>query len=353
VPAAAMQPTISAVWDVITAAVMTVAVIAGMLWFKERGYFVGVLVGAVVVSVGYYAYLARRFGLTVTGQLASARGLLKANPAFVELSLISYAVAFISPLALLIVRGAVLERFGEASAGLLQAAIGISLAINLILNPLNGLLLTPRVNRALAESEKHRETASFQRRLLLPIAIVAVPPILFPDVAVIALYSGEFVDAAPALYWFVMGQAMMQIQGIYTALMIGLDRLKAYGIVVVLGTAMYAALAVLLVPHLGLTGAGIASFASACLLALGTFGYLRIRDRFAIGREAGFGTLLLFAGLGLAGAAIGAQSSLILPNLIVKTLICLLAIGIMVPISLDRDERHALATRLGAVFRRG
>ena len=246
-----------------------------------------------------------------------------------------------------------LDNFGEAAAGLLQAVIGISLAILLVLSPLNGLLLTPRLNRMLAESEKHRDAEAFQKKLLLAIAIVTLPLTLFPDLAVILLYSSRFVETADALYWFVMGQGMMQIQGVYTALMIGLDRLKAYGVVVVAGTAANAVLAVLLVPPLGLAGAGIAAFASASLLALGTFGYLRARDGFAIGRAAGLGTLSLFVGLGLAGVLIGTRSSFDVANLLAKSLVCVVALGLIVPISLDRDERRALAARLGAAFRRG
>jgi len=351
--AAAMRPTSSAVWDVVSAAIMTGAVIVGILLFREPGYFVGALVGAVVVSGSYYLYLARRLGLSMTGPPTSVRSLLKANPTFVELSLVSYVVAFVTPLALLIVRTTVLDNFGEATAGLLQAAIGISLAINLVLNPLNGLLLTPRLNRMLAESEKHRDAKAFQKKLLLAIAVVTLPPLLFPDLALIVLYSSQFVEAAHALYWFVLSQAMMQITGVYTALMIGLDRLKGYGVVAVVGTAANAVLAILLVPSLGLTGAGIAAFTSASLLALGTFGYLRARDGFAIGRAAGLGTLLLFAGLGLAGAFVGTRSSFDVPNLLAKSLVCVVALGLMVPISLDRDERRALAARLGAAFRRG
>ena len=353
VPAAARQPTTSAVWDVVAAAMMTCAIVVGILLYREPGYFVGALVGAVVVSGSYYLYLARRLGLSMTGPPTSVRGLLKANPTFVELSLVSYVIAFVTPLALLIVRTTVLDNFGEATAGLLQAAIGISLAILLVLSPLNGLLLTPRLNRMLAESEKHRDAEAFQKKLLLAIAVVTLPPLLFPDLALIVLYSSQFVEAAHALYWFVLSQAMTQVAGVYTALMIGLDRLKAYGVVMVVGTGANIVLAILLIPPLGLTGAGIAAFTSAILLALGTFGYLRARDGFAIGRAAGLGTLFLFVGLGLAGALLGTRSSFDVPNLLAKSLVGVAALALMVPISLDRDERRALVTRLGAAFRRG
>ncbi len=323
-PAAALRPITSAVWDVATAAIMTAFVIAGIMLFSVLGYFVGALVGCVLVSLSYYLYLARRFGLSIAGRPMSVRGLLKANPLLVELSLASYVGSFVTPLALLVVRAMVLEDYGVATAGLLQAAIGISLSINLV-----------------------------QKRLLFAIAIIALPPILYPDLVVIVLYSHEFVEAAHALPWFVLSQAMIQIGGVYNVLMIGLDRLWGYAVVMVVGTAANVALAIVLVPPLGLLGAGIAAFASASLLALGTFGYLYAREGFRIGRAAGLGTLLLFVGLGLAGAFVGTRPSFGVPNLVAKSLLCVLVWGLVVRLSLGRDERRAMLVRLGAAFGRG
>ena len=349
VPAAAMRPLTSAVWDVITAAIMAGSVSLGIVLFQVPGYFAGGLVGCVAVSISYYAYIARRFGLSIVGSPSSIRGILKANPSFVELSLTSYVIAFVTPLALFIVRMTVLDNFGAATAGMLQAAVGISLAVNLILNPLNGLVLTPLVNRMIGDGKKHQETVAFQKKLLLAITIVALPPCLFPDLAVIVLYSSQFIEVADVLYWFVLGQAMMQICGVHTALMVGLDRLKAYALIMVVGAGANAALAVLLVPHYGLLGAGIATFSSASLLTFGTFAYLWARAGFRSGFSVGLTTLLVFAGLGLAGAFVGMRPSLETPNLIAKLLVFAVAVGLMVPLSLDRNERRGLFA--GLAFR--
>jgi PST family polysaccharide transporter len=353
VPAAAMQPVTSAVGDAVTAAIMAGAVVVGILLAGAPGYFIGALVGCMAVSVTYYLYLRRRFDLSIAGTPSSIRSLLKTNPSFVELSLTFYIGSFVTPLALFIVRVTVLDNLGVATAGILQAAIGISLGINVVLNPLNGLLLTPLVNRRLADSRKLQETQQFQKKLLLAIAIVALPPILFPDLMVLALYSSHFVEAADTLYWFVLGQAMTQVQGVATALMIGLDRLKAYAAVMVAGTAVNAALAVVLVPRLGLLGAGLAAFTSASILALGSFGYLRVRDGFRIGRAVGLCTLLLFTGLGLAGAFVGTRTSFEIGSLLVKSLVCVALLAFIVPVSLGRNERRAFLARFCATFGRG
>ena len=353
VPAAAIQPVTAAVWDAITAATMSGAMVLGILLAGVPGYFVGALIGCATVSLTYYLYLARRFDVSIAATPSSIRSLLKTNPSFVELSLTSYIGSFVTPLALFIVRVTVLDNLGVATAGILQAAIGISLGINVVLNPLNGLLLTPLVNRTISDSRKFQETQHFQKKLLLAIAIVALPPILFPDLMILALYSSHFVEAADTLYWFVLAQAMTQVQGIATALMIGLDRLKASAAVMVVGTAVNAALAVVLVPRLGLLGAGLAAFTSASMLALGSFGYLRVRVGFRIGRAAGLCTLLLFTGLGLAGAFVGTRTSFEIGSLLVKSLVCVALLAFIVPLSLDRNERRGFVARFCATFCRG
>ena len=348
VPAAAGLPVTAAVWDIVAGAVMTGFMIAGMVLFREIGYFAGVLVGAVLVAACYHLYLANRLGLSIMASSPSnMHGVLRENPSFVELSLGKYVVALATPLALFIVRATVLENFGETSAGLLQAAIGISMAISLSLSPLNNLLLTPFVNRVLAAHNKYREAEEFQKKLLLAITVVVLPPILFPDLVVIALYSSQFIEAAHTLYWFVLGQAIMQIGGIYMALLIGLDRVKAYAFFMAAAMAVNVLLALLLVPRLGLAGAGIASFASAILLALATFGYLRVVSGYRTGHRLGIATLFLFSGLGLAGAFVGTRPSLELFNFLAKLLVCVVALGLMVPLSLDRSARRALLRPFG------
>src|SRR5216684_6035503 len=67
VPAAALRPITSAVWDVVTAAILGGLAIVGILLFSVPGYFVGGLVGCVILSASYYLYFMHRFRLSMTG----------------------------------------------------------------------------------------------------------------------------------------------------------------------------------------------------------------------------------------------------------------------------------------------
>jgi hypothetical protein len=89
------------------------------------------------------------------------------------------------------------------------------------------------------------------------------------------------------------------------------------------------------------------------MLALGSFGYLRVRDGFWIGRAVGLCTLLLFTGLGLAGAFVGTRPSFEIGNLLVKLIVCVVLLAFIVPVSLDRNERRVFLARFGATFGHG
>jgi uncharacterized membrane protein HdeD (DUF308 family) len=64
------------------------------------------------------------------------------------------------------------------------------------------------------------------------------------------------------------------------------------------------------------------------------------------------GTLLLFVGLGLAGALVGTRPSFELLNLIAKSLICIAVLGLILPLSLRQEEGRAMLARLGAALGR-
>jgi len=102
-----------------------------------------------------------------------------------------------------------------------------------------------------------------------------------------------------------------------------------------------------LVPRLGLAGAGIAALGSTILLAFGTFGYLRIWNGFRFDRMCILGTLLLFGSLAVGGALVGMRSTLDISNFLAKFLVSVSTLALMLPISLDQDERLALADQLG------
>src|SRR5262249_47298740 len=152
------------------------------------GYFVGLLAGALAVVAGAFGYLWGSLGLGVGHRPGVVRRQLKQHPDLVQFLVIVYVLSFTTPLSFAIARISILTQFGQAQAGLLQAAIAIGLAVNLVLNPVNGLLLTPVLNRDIPKAEKFAAALEFHGKLVLVSGILAGPLVLFPDLVVTLLY---------------------------------------------------------------------------------------------------------------------------------------------------------------------
>jgi O-antigen/teichoic acid export membrane protein len=245
--------------------------IAGLYWLN--------LVTCALVAVGAIVYLRRRVGLRFFGPMDSPPRLLRENPGIVALSIAMYASTATYSTGYLIIRYSVLTTAGESDLGLLQAAIAVSGTLMFVLSPTNGLFLTPILNREIPRVEKLRAALEFQSKLLIALSVLALPLTLFPECILTLLYSSDFTAVGHILWVFVLAQCLMQVAGVYQALLIGLDDLKFYaGLMVVVNLAL-GGLAWLLAPLYGLLGVGFAVLGSSILL----FGFAIARLRYQHG----------------------------------------------------------------------
>jgi O-antigen/teichoic acid export membrane protein len=231
---------------------------------------------------GALLYLHRRLALPIVRQGLSVGKLLAANRGIVSFALIIFAASYTQSLSLFVTRYAVLINYGAAATGLLQAAIGLAASINLLLNPANGLYLTPYLNRAGPAAEKVGATLEFERKLMVVMAAVAMPMVLFAPWLLILLYSREFVAVGAILFVFVLAQCLVQLAGVHQALLIGLDELRAYGVVVAAGQLTLGVVAWLAVPAYGLAGAAAGFLAAGLALFLFTWALLAARHGFGL-----------------------------------------------------------------------
>jgi O-antigen/teichoic acid export membrane protein len=189
--------------------------------------------------------------------------------------------------ALLVIRQSVLSEQGPTAAGLLQSAYALSLAIGMVLNPTNGLYLTPIMNRNLEPAEKIGTARAYQSRLMALLVLLGAPLVLAPKTCIYILFSSRFLDAADWVYLFVLAQMVFQLAGIYQAMLIGLDRLNAFAVSTFGGHATAGVVAWLIVPTWGVEGAALALLAGAsfsCAVSLfwlhRQYGFLRALEPF-------------------------------------------------------------------------
>lgn len=247
-----------------TAALAAAAV--GGAWADGIGglYATSVSIG-VVATVLAFACVHRRLGLKVFARGSSLVRELREDPTIVTYSVMLYLTLVAHSFTLLWARYAVLSRFGETEAGLLQAHLGIALTVGAVAAPMTNLYLIPLVNRAAPVHEKARAVDRFATKLPILTLLGALPFVLFPSFAIGTLYSREFLAGAQLLGLFVLWQCLQQIVSVYLHLLIGLDDVRWVALVTCGSYACSWALISLLLPSFGRAAVALALIAAMVL----------------------------------------------------------------------------------------
>jgi PST family polysaccharide transporter len=346
------QPRSASVFAVLTAIGAALAAVAGIYAGGISGFYWAGLIAGTTVTAAALLYLKSRLGLSVAAPHAGIRQELRRNPGILSFSLMFFVTSVAFSFSFLVARYAVLHHFGEAEAGLLHALLAIGFAVSMVLNPINGLLLTPKMNRAIAHDEKRHTALEFQKILMLVLAGAAVPLVLFPQFFLTLLFSAKFTGVSGDLYLFVLAQCLLQLGGVYSSLLIGLDDIKMFTVVSLGGHLTFAAMAWLAAPSLGIYGIGLAFCASAVLLVVLSLWPLHTRHQFRIsGRVAGLTGFAVAAilGAGLLANALGPDRPLVI---VVKMAAYAAALGGLLGLlgKSGRDELRAWARQ---ALRRG
>ena len=96
------------------------------------------------------------------------------------------------------------------------------------------------------------------------------------------LYSPLFAVAGQYVFLFVISQCILQIVGIYYALLIGFDDLKIYALLACTGNLSVSLLSWFLAPHYGILGVAISFIVSGLIVFFMTLTTLRLRHGFYI-----------------------------------------------------------------------
>jgi len=297
--AAAQKFKYSSMLAVITGVATTIASVIGIITAGVFGLYVGTVTAGALVTIATIIYLRKSFNLPFYERAASFIAELRRSPNVVPFSFMLYLGALTYSLSFLAVRYAVLKHYGEANAGLLQAALALSLAIGLALNPANGLYLTPIMNRNIEKEEKTKAAIEFEKKLAIILGLVSMPIVLFPHLMLVILFSTKFTVAGQFVFLFVLSQCIAQLAGVHQALLIGFDDLKAYSIMTCAGHISLGLLSWFLVPRFGIFGVAIAFITAYSIIFLSTYARLRMKHGFHfswdLSSQVGYGLIVLLA----------------------------------------------------------
>jgi O-antigen/teichoic acid export membrane protein len=339
--AAAQKFKAASTLTLITAIALTVASAIGIALGHISGFYIGNVLAASSVVIGSLIYLRQSLKLPIYDREARVAREWRRSPEIVPFSLMLFIAAWTHSLSLLLARYSVLTYFGEAEAGILQAAIAISMAINLVLNPANGLFLTPLMNRKIEKEEKIVQAQEFEKKLLIVLGCFAMPIVLFPDGILAVLFSTEFMAAARYLYLFVLAQCISQIAGVYQALLIGVDDWRSYATITCSGHLILGVSSWLLAPSYGLLGVGAGFLISSLSLSAMTWARLKWTHGFELRDNLGLLSLYTVGSPALAGWYFHATGTWDLTLAFGKVGVYVAFVGILW-IFLSKEERISL-----------
>lgn len=297
--ASAQKYRVSAALAVITNAVTSTAVIVGILTLGIVGVFWGSSIAGLLLTIGIILYLRKRMDLPFYSGGTNFLSELKRSPKIASFAAMLYFGSVSYSLSLLVARYAILSNYGETETGLFHSAIALSVAIGMVLSPVNGLYLTPIMNRNIEKSEKIAHALEFQRKMIVILILVALPTVMFPELLLTIMFSTRFASVGHLVYLFVLAQVVSQLAGVHQALMIGADDLRLFTIITTTAQVGFALLSWFLVPIYGIKGVAIGGITTSLIIFFSTL----LRLKWKHGYVAPRGLILLFC---YALAALGA-----------------------------------------------
>jgi O-antigen/teichoic acid export membrane protein len=255
--AAARQVRLSGLFLLAIAIVQAAGALLGTMAGGLAGYYWAMLLCNYLLVIAMLLLLRFKFSLPILDRQADLRREIRTNPDIVSYTLIMFSISYVLPLSNMLARLSILRTSGASEVGLMQAAIGLAAALNLVLNPANGLYLTPMMNRADSPSQKVSTALEFQHKLLLVMPVIAVPMVLFARLLLFLFYSKSFLEVSQYFFLFVIAQFLVQLAGIGQAVLIGLSDLIVYVIMVGLGQLSLGLVAWGLAPVWGISGVAV------------------------------------------------------------------------------------------------
>jgi O-antigen/teichoic acid export membrane protein len=290
--AAARKSTASAMMAVVTSLVLTTSTCAGILVNGILGLYIANACAGAALTIATLVYFRKSLHLPLYEPTVKIFEELKRSSGVVFFSFLLYLSTFTYLLSFLVARYFVLKNFGEGEAGLLQAVMAIGLSLGMVFNPANGLFLTPIMNRNIPKAQKMLAAREFQKKLVIILGAVAVPILLFPQVVLTLLFSARFAVATQFVSLFVIWQFVLQVAGVYQALLIGFDDLKPYAAITCAGYLSSALLCWLVVGRYGILGVSVVFIFSTSLILIFSFARLKSKHGFSV--PIGLHSLMLY-----------------------------------------------------------
>ncbi len=272
--ASAGKPNSAATLSLIYSVSLTIAVLIGIMVAGITGFYVATVISGAAITISVLFYIRIKFKLPFIIRNRHPFRMIIEQPEIMRYAILLFLASVAHSFSFFVARYSILDNYGEAATGLLHALLAITISIDMVLSPINGFFLSPKVNRNIDNIEKIRFTLDFQKIQILLMTAIVLPFILYPYMTIQILFSEKFISVAPYLFVYILGQFLNQMGGVYQSLMIGFDNTKMFSIITCSSWIFFAVFSWLLVPLWGYWSIGIGFLLSRVLLLIWSLGFL-------------------------------------------------------------------------------
>jgi len=344
--AAAEMPRSAATLSLVYSISLTVAILIGVAIAGITGFYWANVSSGVVITIVALLVIRRRLGIPTFTPRVGALKLLTSRPEILAFAMLLFFASITHSLSFFVARYAILSDMGESGAGLLHALFAIAIAIDMVLTPINGFFLTPRLNRNIDRLEKINLTINFQKVQVLIMTMIVLPFVMFPNLTIFILFSREFLAVAPYLFVFVLAQFIGQMGSVYQSLMIGFDNTRLFSLITSSCWLLFAALSWLLTPQLGFWGVATGFFISRFLMFILSISFLKAKYPIRIPLRNVLLSLYCTGLITVVGYVAHDFSDFSWPNMAVKTIMYLVIVsGLYVFLSASEKQQLLGLTR--------
>jgi len=273
--ASAEKPASAAILSLSYSIALTCAVVIGISIAHITGFYWANVISGAAITISAIIYIQRKLHTPFFARDIHPIKLLTHRPEITSFALLLFFASVTHSFSFFAARYVILDNIGVAGAGLLHALFAIAISIDMLLTPVNGFFLTPKLNRNSSNLEKIKLTIDFQKIQILIMTVIVLPFAIFPELTIYILFSNKFITVAPYLFIFVLAQFIGQMGSVYQSLMIGFDNTKMFSLITCSCWVLFAALSWILVPQWGYWGVAFGFVTSRFLMFYLSISFLK------------------------------------------------------------------------------
>jgi O-antigen/teichoic acid export membrane protein len=265
-----------------------VSIVLLVLLFNLLGFFINILLVSIFGFFIFFWQIKKYRPRLVFPDFKN-----EINRKIISFACVNFFLSFFDMLSLYLQRLLITRYVNISALGLYRAAIVLNNYLGLVSRS-SQFYYFSSMAEDISSIERNKRLDDYLKMVVLSSILTFIPLILFSDIIIPFLFSGNFISLSPILYVFIIAQYLLGVQLGIQAIIVGLVRLKIYAIVTLLAYFLMVAIPYFLLKKIGIISLGIAaivaSFEQIVILSI----YLNKRDNV---RFSNYSSFLIFTGL--------------------------------------------------------